>query len=138
MSYITANQFDRIINLPLALPQTELRRQRFIQLATLPVLMGQRVEIRGLTIHLVKILTPGVAPVLDNTALGLCSTGVVVDSMATSAIACAFVNGLGAACIAADQPVVITAPGNYRVLAFNNSNNVDLSVAVTGSAKLYL
>lgn len=138
MSYITTSEFDRILTLPISLPQTELRRQRFIQLAALPVAMGQRLEIRGLTIHLVKILTPGVTPTLDNASLGLCSSGILVDSMATSAVGCVFINGLGAACMSSDQPVIITAPGNYRVLAFNNANNVDLSVAVTGSAKFYL
>lgn len=138
MSYITTTQFERIVSLPIALPQTELRRQRFIQVCALPLSLNQRMEIRGLTIHLVKILTPGVSPVLDNTVLGLCSSGVLIDSMATSAIGCVFVNGLGAACMSSDQPVILTAPGTYRIVCFNNANNVDLSVVVTGSAKLYL
>jgi hypothetical protein len=138
MSYITDSQFDRIVTLPISLPETELRRQRSIRVATFPIALGQRLELRGLTVHLAKILTPGVVPSLDNTVLGLCSAGLIIGSMATSVMGNVFTNGLGAACWTADQPVIITAPGTYRLLAFNNSSNVDVSVVVTGSAKLFL
>lgn len=138
MSYITDNQFDRILTLPISLPQTEIRRQRSIQIATFAISLGQRLEMRSLNVHLAKILTPGVTPTLDNSNLGLCSAGILVGSMATSAIGSVYLNGLGAACFSADQPVIVTAPGVYRVVAFNNANNVDLSLTVTGSVKLFL
>jgi len=137
MSYLTASHFDEILTLPISLPETELRRQRSIQIATFPVALGQRLELRSLTVHLVKILTPGVAATLDNTVLGLCSAGIIVGSMATCVIGNVIVNDLGAGCWRSDQPVIITSPGIYRVLAFNNANNVDLSVAVTGSVKFF-
>lgn len=137
MSFITSSQFDRIVTLPISLPQTELRRQRAIQIATFPLLLGQRLEMRSLTVHLVKILTPGVVPVLDNTALGLCSAGIIAGSMATSVIGSVFTNGIGSGTWSAEQPVIITAPGVYRVLAFNNAANIDLSVTVTGSVKFF-
>lgn len=138
MSYITETQFERIVSLPVSLPETELRRQRYIQVGTYPIQLGQRLELRGLTIHLVKILTPGVLPVLDNTVLSLCSAGLLVGSMASSVMGAVYLNGLGAGCWTADQPVIVTAPGTYRVVAFNNSSNVDLSVVVTGSIKLFM
>lgn len=137
MSYLTTNQFDRIVTMPISLPQTELRRQRYLHVGVYPVALGQRLELRSLTLHLLKILTPGVGAILDNTVSGLCSVGIVIGSMATSVIGQVSINGLGASTWTADQPVIITAPGTYRVVAFNNSSNIDVSLAVTGSMKLY-
>ena len=138
MSYIVEHRFDQIVSLPISLPETELRSRRYIQVGTYPVQLGQRLELRALTIHLVRILTPGVVPLLDNTVLSLCSAGLLIGSMATSAMGIVYLNGLGAGCWTADQPVIVTAPGIYRVVAFNNSSNVDLTVVVTGSIRLFL
>ena len=138
MSYITNNEFEQIVTLPISLPQTELRSRRYIQVGTYPVLLGQRLELRVLTIHLVSILTPGVLPQIDSTVLSLCSAGLLIGSMATSVIGAVYLDGLGAGCWNAVQPVIVTAPGTYRIVAFNNSSNVDLSVAVTGSIKFFL
>jgi hypothetical protein len=137
MSYMLQGQFDQSLTLPISLPETELRRQRSMQLGLYPLALGQTLELRSLSIHLVKILTPGALPVLDNTVLGLCSVSILLNSMATSGLANVRVNGLGTGSWPVDEPVIITTPALYRVVVFNNANNVDLSVSVTGSFRFF-
>lgn len=134
MSLTTQTQFNRRITLPIYLPQTELRRQKSLQLATWPLAAGQRLELRSLHLHLIKLLTPGVNPVLDNSVAGIVSVGVYASTMATSAVGVVSCSETGVMALSGHEPVIITAPGLYRVVVFNNANNVDLAVAVTGAA----
>jgi hypothetical protein len=137
MSYLTSTQYDRIINLPISLPQTELRKQHYLQVCTLLVAQGQRLEIGYLSVHLFRILTPGVTPQFADSSLGLVSVGLMASSMFSSALGLVSISEPGCASWNADQPVVITAPGVYNVQVLNNTTNVDLSVVVTGSARYY-
>lgn len=137
MSYITQTKFDSFVTLPVTLPQTELRTQRYIQVASFPLLQGQHLEMRSLCLHLLRILTPGVTPVTNNTSLGLASVGMLVSTMISSAFGIVSINAAGVASLNSDQPVIVTAPGNYKIMVFNNSTNVDMAVVVTGSVKIF-
>lgn len=137
MSYITPTQYDGIKTLPIALPQTELRKQHYLQIATFPVLAGQRLEIACIHLHLFRILTPGVSPQRADSSLGLACVGLMASTMFSSAIGLVTVTEPGCASWNADQPIVITSPGVYNVQVLNNTTNVDLSVVVTGSARYF-
>lgn len=138
MSYITNTRFDSYATVPIALAQTELRTQRYLQVATLPLAQGQRMELRSLHLHVLRILTPGVVPVTNNTSLGLATCGLLVSTMISSAFGIVSLNGPGVAMLNPDQPVFVSTPGTYRIMVFNNSTNVDLAVIVTGSVKIFM
>jgi len=134
MSTLTQNRYDRIVSLPISLPQTELRRGRSIEAAVVNLGLGEELEVRSLTIHLVRILTQGTQPSLNNTALGLASAGVYFATMLTGG---AFVkaDAIGAWTWNPSAPMRFVTPGIYRVLVSNNASNTDLAVTVTGSIK---
>lgn len=137
MSYLTQTDFDRFLFAPVALPETELRRQNFLRICTLAVQPGQRLEMCCLHLQVFKLLTYGVLPVMADSSLGLCSVGLLASTMFTSAVGLVTLNAVGTATWNQDQPIVITAPGLYRVIVYNNSLNTDLSVVVTGSARIF-
>jgi len=122
--------------LPIALPQTELRSQTYLQIGTFTVVLGQRLEISCLFLHCFKILTPGVVPALADSTLGLCSVGMMASSMLTSAVGLVTIFQPGVAGWNEVQPVVITAPGVYQLMVYNNARNADLDVVVTGAARI--
>lgn len=137
MSYLVATEFDRIQTMPISLPQTELRRQKSLQVATVVLNLGQVLELRSLNLHLIKILTPGVLPALVNTSLGLVSVGLYLGSaMTTGGIALVVASAPGVSSYHPAQPARVTAPGLYKVFVTNNSSNIDVTAAVTGSAKI--
>lgn len=136
-TYVSDARFANILTLPISLPQTELRRGGSIQAAILPLNLGESFELRSLTLHLLKILTPGVLPVLNNTSLGLLSVGVYLTPMLTGSAAIAFINSPGAVTYNPSAPARYSSPGLYRVIVSNNCSNLDLSVIVAGSVKLF-
>lgn len=87
--------------------------------------------------HLIKVLTPGVVPVYVNRSLGLASVGVYEGTMLTGAGA--LVKGLqvGVSQFNPWQVRRFISPGTYTVLISNNAENIDLSLAVTGTLKVY-
>lgn len=137
MSFVTEANFERSATLPVALAQTELRAQKRLQVATWRLELGQRIELRSLHLHIVKILTPGVTPQLTNSVGGLASVGIYASVMASSAIGVVLLTEPGVAALTGCEPVRITAPGVYNVVVFNNADNVDLSLVVTGAARLF-
>jgi len=136
MSYLTTADYDRFQTVPIALPETELRFQRQLHVCTVVVAQGQRLEMACLTLHLYKVLTLGVVPVLADDTLGMVCTGLMASTMTSSALGLVKLNAVGVECWNPDQPVLINAPGVYRVFVLNNCWNVDLAVAVTGSMRL--
>lgn len=98
---------------------------------------GQALELRCLNLHLIKVLTPGVIPSYVNRSLGLCSVGVYEGTMLTGAGA--LVKGLQVGVSQFNQWQVrrFISPGIYQVIVSNNAQNIDLSVAVTGTLKVY-
>jgi len=137
MSYLTTTDYSRFLSLPIALPETELRRQCYLQIGTFSLALGQRLEMACCNLHVYKVLTFGVSPALLDDTLGLASIGLLASTMLSSAVGLVSTNAVGVMTWNQDQPVVITAPGIYRVVVFNNCSNVDLSVIVTGSVRIF-
>lgn len=138
MTYVTPNRLNRSLALPITLPQTELRRARSIRLGHFKLMTGQSLELRALNLHLLKILTPGVVPDYINKPLGFVSVGVYFGTMLCSSIALVRARNIGCVQFNPYQSRVLRTPGIYTVMVSNNTNNVDASVCVTGSMKLYL
>lgn len=134
--YLTTTDYDRFTTLPIALPETELRRQKYIQIASFTLLLGQRLELICCNLQVLNILTYGVAPVLADGTLGLASVGFMASTMISSAVGLVTVEGVGTMTLNSDQPVIVTAPGTYSAVVLNNSLNVDLAVVVTGSVRI--
>ena len=134
-TYVTPPRFAAVSNIPLSLPQTELRRAKQLQIAIVPLALNEHFELHSLTLHLLRILTPGVAPRLNNTSLGLASVGVYLTSMLTGSAALVRCRAPGA--ISHGAPSRFNTPGLHRIIVSNNSSNVDLAVVVTGAAKKY-
>ena len=137
MSYITSTEYDRIYTLPISLPETELRSRCYIQVGTFQIMPGMVVELACLHLQVLRVLTPGVTPVLADSSLGLASAGLLASSMLSSAVGLVTQNAIGARSLNAAQPVVVTAPGIYRAVVINNSANVDLAVVVTGAVRMW-
>ena len=89
--YVTPNRLSRVLDIPISFAQTELRRGKYIQIAQIPIELNQRLHVRGLVIHCVKNLTPGISPVYATTSLGTVSVGVYFGSVLTSPLALAYV-----------------------------------------------
>lgn len=136
MSYLTLTGYNRYFTLPIALPETELRTQCSIQVCTFDVRQGMKLELASCHLQVLRILTPGVSPVLADSSLGLASVGLLSSTMLSSAVGLVTQNVIGVASLNSDQPVVVTAPGIYQVVVINNSVNVDLSVVVTGMVRI--
>ena len=98
---------------------------------------GQLLELRCLNLHLIKVLTPGVIPEYVNRSLGLASVGVYEGPMLTGGGA--LVKGLQVGVSQFNQWSVrrFISPGTYDVIISNNTRNIDISVAVTGTLKVY-
>lgn len=138
MSYLTTSQFERIETVMIALPQTELRRQKSLQVSTIILNLGQVLELRSLNLHLLKIYTSGVASALEITSLGLVNVGLYLNgAMMTGGVGLVSATAPGVGSYSPAQPVRIVTPGVYKVIVSNNSNNIDVAVLVTGSAKVF-
>ena len=134
--YVTTQRYARVLDLPFSFSQTELRRGKSVAVSVIPVALHQRLVIRSLTLMVVKILTPGVVTEYLNTAMSLCSVGIYRGTM----ISCPLLYAAFADSNATNNPFspcVIETPGDYTVRVSNNTNNVDLAVVATGSAKIY-
>lgn len=134
--FVTTKRYARVLNVPISFPQTDLGSGRAIIVSRIPLAINQRLEIRALAITLVSILTPGAIPNYLNTALQLCSVGVYESTIITSPLVyAAFFDQTSTS--NPFSPCVIETPGNYTVIVSNNTSNVDMAVAATGSLKLY-
>ena len=136
--YITPYRLGRILDVPISLPQTELRTNKTIEIAAIPLALGQRMTVQSLTVTVVRILTPGQVAELNNVALGICSVHWLFGFMLTGGLACAATSTVGSSTANLFSRATAGTPGVYRFIVSNNTNNLDLSVVVTGSAKIYM
>lgn len=134
--YVTPSRFASVLNTPICLPQTELRRGRYIQAGVIRLALGQILRVRLLTLHLINVITPGVTPDIFSTPLGLASAGIYMSPMACSSVCLLSVNGPGATALNPFAYREFACPGDYRFLVSNNTSNVDVTVALTGVAKI--
>jgi hypothetical protein len=138
MGYVNPNRFSRIMSMPVALAQTELRRGKAIQIMQFNLAAGQMLELRCLNLHLLKILTPGIVPSYATRALGVVSVGLYLGPMLTSGAAIVRGYQIGVSQFNSFQARQLRSPGTYTVVVSNNTSNVDVSVAVTGTLKIYV
>lgn len=135
--YVTSNNFQTIYDLPISLPQTELRRGRYIVCGAIRLTVGQVLRVRCFNLHLINIITPDNVPDIFSTPLGLVSAGVFTSPMLCS-------SGVLMRCY---SPSVVgfnsfqyrdfATPGVYYFAVSNNCRNVDLTVTLTGVAKIF-
>lgn len=133
---VTTQRHARAVDLPFSFPQTEVRAGGQLVVAVIPLALHQRLVVRSLTLSVVSILTPGATPSYLNTAMHLCSVGLYRGTMIT----CPLVYSAFSEATTTSNPFspcAVETPGTYRLVLSNNTDNVDLSVAATGSAKLY-
>lgn len=135
--FVTTSRFQTIYDLPIQLPQMELRRGRYIILGAVQIVLGQTLRVRCFNLHLVNVITPNVVPNIFSTPLGLVSAGIFTSPMLCS----------GAVLMRCVAPGVVgfnsfayrdfSTPGTYYFGVSNNTSNVDLTVALTGVAKIF-
>jgi hypothetical protein len=146
--YITPERYATIANLPVSLPEAELRRGAYIQLAVFKLAPTQKAAIRVLALTVTKILTPGVIPDNINSTFGLATVGIygpinlIYGCMLCSPIVSVSVGGVGTAALNPYTNHVIDTPGVYVAAVFNNTGRtsdyaIDMSVCVTGVVKFF-
>src|SRR5258706_11987647 len=82
--FVTDERYQAIYDLPIALPQTELRRGRFMPFGAVRIVLGQVMRVRCFSLHLINIITPDNNPDIFSTPLGLASAGVFMSPMLCS------------------------------------------------------
>lgn len=135
---ITPARLRQIIDVPIAFASTELHRLRAIQVAQVPVVQGQRIVLRSLTLQINRTLTANVQPVLINSSLQQVSMGLYFGSMLTAPLAYAALSTVGSVSVNPFAQRVCVSPGIYTVIVSNNTTNADFSVTATGVLKYYV
>jgi hypothetical protein len=144
--YITDTRLKRIINQPIALAQTELRRGSSLTIATISLGIGQYIEIRSLNLQIIKALTSGTLPVFDYnsdtnksgyTAYGSCSVGLYLNKDTGCSLACVSAYNNDVYTLNPYRKYMFSGISTYNVVVRNNTVNMDFSVVVTGCIKIY-
>lgn len=141
---VTTSAFGKSLNVGFSLPQSILKPNSAEQVAVIDVADGQSLDLRWLTLHLVKLnSSPTTIPNKVNASLGAAYVGLYGQhaEYITSP------SGRPLLYTAADVPGAVQAkpafpvdlsPGTYSVLVVNNLYTVTLEVAVCGSFHLSL
>lgn len=137
IGFVTKEALRSIVSMPLSLPQTELRRSRTLVVASIPLQLGDELEIRSLVLSSYRNLSPGNVPEYLTGSLGILSVGLYFGSTITSPLAVAVLAKLGTSMINPYKSCRCKTPGVYSVIVSNNTLNMDYSVAVTGCVKIY-
>jgi hypothetical protein len=130
------------MNVPICLPQTEMRRGSTLHVASFALLSGQRAEIRSLNLSIVRLFTPGVNFSEINKPFGLASLGVFDDDqMACSPIIGVHAHELGTTSLNPSIRHTLMTPAVYRIVVTNNTGltydtSLDFAVVVTGCIKI--
>lgn len=134
--FVTEDRFQTIYDLPIQLPQMELRRGRFIVFGAITVTLGQVIRVRCFNLHLINIITPESTPNIFSTPLGLVSAGIFTSPMLCSSGVLMRTSSPGVVGFNNFQYRDFAVPGTYYFGVSNNTSNIDLTVAVTGVAKI--
>lgn len=135
--YITNERLRRTLHVPFSFPQTELRAGRSMAVAVINLTRGQRLEVRSLTLNVLRVLTTGLLPALRYDAMSVCSLGVYSGESTACPVVYTTAKGNSSTTSNPNRRHVLEGPGKYTVVVSNNTSNLDLSVAGTGAAKLY-
>ena len=141
-TYISGDRYAAIVDLPICLPETELRRSVDLQISSFELASGQRAVIRFLNLNVLKVLTPGVIADTVNSPYGWCYVGVFGSKMAASPLTYVATSQIGNTQLNLFTETILASPGIYTVRVINNTGKVfqtamDFSVAVTGVIKFY-
>lgn len=141
MGLVLQSRLDRIFDVALSLPQSELLRGTSIMVASFDLAPGQRARVRWFGYQLVRVLNSAVVVKLS-TALGLTYAGLyegaagLLVPAGTPLVAAS----LESPSFRALNPYCfrdIGSPGTYRVFVVNNTSTHDLDVALTGTLRVY-
>ena len=134
--FVNSVRRDRCVDLPISMAQTELRAGKTLSILQIKLALGQRLELRSLSIGMPAVLTPGLVPEYLNTAMSMCSVGLYRGTIITGPLA--YTTSIGAVTTTNPfSPCVVESPGVYNVTVSNNTSNLNLSVVVAGAIKLY-
>jgi hypothetical protein len=134
--YLTPTRFSTNFDVPLQLPQTELRRGRYLNCGQIQLTLGQAMRVRLLDLHLVSILTASATPQIFSTALGVISAGIYTTPMMCSSPCLVSSSSPGVVSLGRYAVREFATPGIYYFLVSNNTSNVDVSVVLTGVVKV--
>jgi hypothetical protein len=135
--YVTQQRLARTVHVPFAVAQTELRAGKNLIAAVVMLAQDQRMEVRSLTLNVLRILTTGVTPSLRSTAANVCSVGIYAGDSDACPVVYTNSQGNAASTSNPNRRHIVCGPGKYTVLIKNNTFNVDLSVVASGAAKIY-
>lgn len=137
MSYLTPVNFNKIVQFPASMPETELRRSKNLIVGTYVLAAGQRLQLKSLNLHVCRILNPGLVLDLMN-SVGAVSVGLYQATMLTGALALVTRSSTGVSAYNTFKSCEAWSQGTYIVMVSNNTRNIDFSVSVNGSVKLFL
>jgi hypothetical protein len=135
--YVRYNRYQTIYDLPISLPQTELRRGRFIVIGTVNLTLGMTMSVRCFNLHLVNLVSPGATPNVFSTSAGLVCAGVFTSPMLCSGEILMKLLSPGIVGFNSFQRKDFGTPGIYYFMVSNNTTNIDFTVCVTGVAKIF-
>jgi len=135
--YITDTRLNSIAHLPMAVPETELRSGSTMFVSLIQLAANQTMEIRSLSLQVLKVLTTGVIPSSRYGFFGLCSIGVYANGGTGCPLIYVAASNASPVSSNAFRRWTARGPGTYQVIIQNNTWNMDLSVAASGSAKIY-
>jgi len=134
--FVTTQRFGTTFDVPIALPQTELRRGRYINCGQIRLTLGQIMRVRCLNLHLVSIITATALPDIFSTSLGIVSAGIYLSPMMCSSACLLTMQAPGVMSMNSFSYKDYATPGIYYFTVSNNTTNVDITVALTGAVKL--
>lgn len=141
---VTAAGFNRQLEVSFNLSQSVLKPNTAEQVALITVEPGQQLQLRWLSVHLVKMnLDPFVLPTKVNPSLGTTYAGLVGDrasflsAPAGRPLVYVPVELPG---VAANPPAFITelSPGTYGLIVVNNLLATELEVSCCGAFRVVL
>ncbi len=141
---VTQFGFDRELQIPFNLPQATLQPNTAEQVAILTLAPGQNLQLRWLSVHLVKLnIQPFIAPTKVNPSLGTVYAGLVGDRAAfltaPSGRPLVYVP-VELPGVAANPPAFITElnPGTYSLIVVNNLLETTVEVSCCGAFRVTL
>ncbi len=141
---VTSGTFDRSFDVSFNLPQTLLKPNTAEQVAIVTLLPGQQLQLRWLSVHLVKLnVLPTVLPVKVNPSLATTYAGLVGDRAQSLTAP----PGRPLVYVPVELPgvnhsspsfVAGLSPGVYTLIAVNNLAATDIEVSVSGAFRVTL
>jgi hypothetical protein len=141
--HVTESRLNTVINIPLALAQTDFRRDTSILLGSVKLSLGQTLQMGWLSLQLIKINLTSAAPVRINMMMGLVYMGIFAGSYnplrRPSGIPLSFVSlsGPNTKIINPYVPRIFSGPDTVDVIIVNNTTDTDVELMAAGSLKLY-